>query len=131
MIGKEHRSITPTRPTIEVLTQRKVSVRHQLVVPSSNNDDDLPLVKHRARVDLNLGGARIRHTQELAIMSDSPPLSPPSYIVSGQQVGARYGKVLIPNPAYKGKGRAELASKTQHQGCSDVLLLKRTTVLLE
>jgi hypothetical protein len=43
-------------------------------------------------------------------MSDSPPPSPPPYIVSGQRVGARYNKVLIPNPAYKGKGCAESAS---------------------
>jgi hypothetical protein len=43
-------------------------------------------------------------------MSDSPPLSLPPYIVSGQQDGVRCDKVLIPNPAYKGKGRAESAS---------------------
>jgi hypothetical protein len=41
---------------------------------------------------------------------DSPPPSTPPYIVSGHQDGARYGKVFIPNPAYKGKGHAELAS---------------------
>jgi hypothetical protein len=43
-------------------------------------------------------------------VSDSPPPSPLPYIVSGQRVGARYDKVLIPNPTYKGKGCAELAS---------------------
>jgi hypothetical protein len=43
-------------------------------------------------------------------VSDSPPLSPPPYIVSGQQDGVRYDKVFIPNPAYKGSGRAESAS---------------------
>jgi hypothetical protein len=43
-------------------------------------------------------------------MSDSPPLSLPPYIVSGQQVGVRYRKVLIPNPSYKGKGRVESVS---------------------
>jgi hypothetical protein len=43
-------------------------------------------------------------------MSDSPPPSPPCYIVLGQRVGARYGKVLIPNLDYKGKGHTELAS---------------------
>jgi hypothetical protein len=53
---------------------------------------------------------RIRYTQELALMSDSPPLSPPPYIVLGQRVGVRYGKVLIPNPAYKEKGLVESAS---------------------
>jgi hypothetical protein len=41
---------------------------------------------------------------------DSPPPSLPPYIVSRQWVGARYGKVLIPNPVYKGKGRTEPAS---------------------
>jgi hypothetical protein len=61
-IGKEHRLITPTRPTMGVLTPRKVTIRCQLVVPSSNNDDDLPLVKHDARVELNPSGARIRYT---------------------------------------------------------------------
>jgi hypothetical protein len=85
-IGKEHRSVMPTCPTTGFLTPRKVTIRRQLVVPSSSSDDDLPL------------------------MSDSPPLSLPPYIVLGQRVGVRYDKVLIPNPAYKGMGRAESAS---------------------
>jgi hypothetical protein len=42
-------------------------------------------------------------------VSDSPPPSLPPYIVLGQRVGVRYGKLLIPNPTYKGKGRAESA----------------------
>jgi hypothetical protein len=71
-----------TCPTTGILTLRKVTIRSQLVVPLSNSDDDLPLVKHDARVDLNLGGARIRYTQERALMSDSPPSSPPPYIMS-------------------------------------------------
>jgi hypothetical protein len=45
-----------------ILTPRKVTIRHQLVVPSSSSDDDLPLMKHDARVDLNLGAVRIRYT---------------------------------------------------------------------
>jgi hypothetical protein len=53
MIGKEHRPVMPTRPTMGILTPRKVTVRHQLVVPSNSSDDDLTLVKHDARVDLN------------------------------------------------------------------------------
>jgi hypothetical protein len=110
MIGKEHRSVTSTPPTTGILTPRKVFIQHQLVVPSSSSDDDLPLVKHDARVDLNPGGARIRYTQKLALVSDSPPSSPPLYIVSGQWVGVGRDKVLIPNPEYKGKGRAESAS---------------------
>jgi hypothetical protein len=93
-----------------ILTPRKVTARRQLMVHSSNNNDDLSLVKHDARVDLNPGGARIRYTQELALMSDSPPLSPPCYIVLGQRVGAGYNKVLIPNPEYKGNGRTESVS---------------------
>jgi hypothetical protein len=58
-------------------------------------------------------------------MSDSPPLSQPHYIVSGQRVGVGYGKVLIPNPNYKGKGCTELASSNLTQRCSDVVLLQR------
>jgi hypothetical protein len=80
------------------------------VVPSSGSDDDLSQVNHDARVDLNLGGVRIHYTQAPAIMSDSPPLSPPPYIVLGQWVGVGRDKVLIPNPEYKGNGRTELAS---------------------
>jgi hypothetical protein len=91
-------------------TLRKVTIQHQLVIPSSSSDDDLSLVKHDAWVDLNPGGARIRCTQQLALMSDSPLLSPPPYILSGQQVGVGCGKVLIPNLEYKGKGRTESAS---------------------
>jgi hypothetical protein len=40
-------------------------------------------------------------------MSDSPPPSPPHYILSRQWVGAGYSKVLIPNPDYKRKGHTE------------------------
>jgi hypothetical protein len=80
------------------------------VVPLSNSDDDLPLVKHDTRADLNPGGARVRYTQEPALMLDLPPSSPPPYIVSGQWVGVGCSKVLIPNPKYKGKGRTESAS---------------------
>jgi hypothetical protein len=114
-IGKEHRLVTPTHPTTGVLTLRKVTVRCQLVVPSSSIDDELPLVKHDARVDLNPSCARIRYTHEPALMLDSPSPSPPPYIISGQQDGARYGKVLIPNPTYKGKGCTELASSNPTQ----------------
>jgi hypothetical protein len=109
-IGKEHRSVTPTRSTVGILTPRKVTIRCQLVVPSSSSDDDLPLVKHDARVDVNPGGAGIRYTQEPALMSNSPLLSPPPYIMPGQRVGVGCGKVLIPNPEYKGKGHTESAS---------------------
>jgi hypothetical protein len=93
-----------------ILTLRKVTIQLQLVVPSSNGDDDLSLVKHDARVDLNPGDARIRYTQEPALMSDSPLPSLPPYIVSGQRVGVGCGKVLIPNPENKGKGHTESAS---------------------
>jgi hypothetical protein len=61
-IGKEHSSIMPTRPTTGILALREVTVRRQLVVPLSSSDDDLPLVKHDARVDLNPGGVRIHYT---------------------------------------------------------------------
>jgi hypothetical protein len=62
MIGKEHWQVTPTRPTLGILTPSKVTIRCQLVVPLSSSDDDLPLVKHDARVDLNPGGMRIHYT---------------------------------------------------------------------
>jgi hypothetical protein len=84
MIRKENRSVTPTHPTMGILTLRKVTVQRQLVVPSSSSDDDFSLVKHDARVDLNPGNARIHYTQEPALVSDSPPLSPLCYIVSRQ-----------------------------------------------
>jgi hypothetical protein len=100
----------PTCPTTGILTPRKVTVRRQLVVPSSNNNDDIPLVKYDTRVDLNPGGTRTRYTQEPALMSDSPLLSPSCYILLGQQVGVGCGKVLIPNPEYKGKGRTKSTS---------------------
>jgi hypothetical protein len=91
-----------------ILTPRKVTIRCQLVVPSSSSDD--PLVKHDAWVDLNPTGARIRYTQEPALVSDSPPPSPPPYIVPGQRVGVGRSKVLIPNLDYTGKGCTESAS---------------------
>jgi hypothetical protein len=61
-IGKEHRSVMPTRPTTGILTLRMVTIQHQLVVPPCSSDDDLPMVKHDARVDLNPCGARIHYT---------------------------------------------------------------------
>jgi hypothetical protein len=82
-IGKEHRSVMPTRPTTRILTSRKVTIRHQLVVPMSSSYDDIPSVKHDTRVDLNPGGVRICYTQEAALMSDSPPSSLPPYILLG------------------------------------------------
>jgi hypothetical protein len=93
-----------------MLTPRKVTVRCQLVVPLSSSDDDLPLLKHDARVDLNPGGVRIHYTQEPVLVSDSPLPSPPHCIVMGQHVGVGCDKVLVPNPEYKGKGRTESAS---------------------
>jgi hypothetical protein len=71
----------PTRPTMRILTLRKVTIWRQLVVPSTNSDGNLSLVKHDARIDLNPGGVRIRYTQEPSFVSDSPPPSPPHYIV--------------------------------------------------
>jgi hypothetical protein len=110
MIAKVHRSVMPTCPTMGILTPRKVTIRHQLVVLLSSSDDEFPLVKHDARVDLNPDGARFCYTLEPAFMSDSPPSCWPPYIVSGQQVGVGRSKVLIPNPEYKGKDRTESAS---------------------
>jgi hypothetical protein len=45
-------------------------------------------------------------------MSNSPPLSPPCYIVLEQRIGAGYDKVLIPNPDYKGKGAPSWPRRT-------------------
>jgi hypothetical protein len=87
-----------------------VTIWRQLVVPLSSNDDDLPVVKHDARADLHPEGVRIRYTQEPTLVFDSPPSSLPPYIVTGQWVGAGYGKVLIPNPDYKEKGRTKSVS---------------------
>jgi hypothetical protein len=110
MIRKDHQLVTPTHPTTGVLTPRKVTIRRQLVVPLSSSNDGLSLVKHDGWVDLNPDGARIHYTQEPAFVSNSPPLSSSPYIVLGQWVGVGHGKVLIPNPKYKGKGRTESAS---------------------
>jgi hypothetical protein len=65
-----------------VVTLRKVTIRHQLVVPSCSSDDDFPLGKDDAQVDLNPRSARVHYTQELVLMSDSPPPSLLPYIVS-------------------------------------------------
>jgi hypothetical protein len=86
-------TVTLTHPTTGILTPQKVTIRHQLVVPSSSSDDDI-----------------ICYIQEPALMPDSPLSSPLPYIVLGQWVGVGCGKVLIPNPEYKGKGHTESAS---------------------
>jgi hypothetical protein len=76
----------------------------------SSSDDDLSLMKHYAQVDLNPGGARICYTKEPALVLNTPPPSLPPYIVSGHWVGVERGKVLNPNPEYKGKGSIESGS---------------------
>jgi hypothetical protein len=93
-----------------VLTPRKVTIRRSVVVSPSNSYDDLPLMKHDARVDLNHSGVRVHYTEEPTLLAESPPHSPPPYIMSGCQIGSRYGKVLIPTPNHKGKGHTESAS---------------------
>jgi hypothetical protein len=85
-------------------------MRCQLVVLSSSSDDNLPLARHDARVDLISGSTRIRYTEEPALVSDSPPQSPPPYIMLGQWLRVGCNKVLNPNPEYKGKGHTESAS---------------------
>jgi hypothetical protein len=109
-IRKEDRSVTPTRPTMGVLTPRKVVVRCNLVVHSGNSDDDLPLVQHDAWVDLNPDGVRIYHTQEPTLLVELPLSSPPPYIMVGWWMGVGCGKVLILNPNYKGKDHTESIS---------------------
>jgi hypothetical protein len=83
-IRKEHHWVMPTCPSTGVLTPKKITIRHKLVVPSSSNDDDLPLVRHNTRVDLNSDGMRICYTQEPALVLDTPLQGLPPYIVSGQ-----------------------------------------------
>jgi hypothetical protein len=56
--------MTPTRPMMGVLTPRKVTIRCNMVINNDSGDDNLPLMRHDGRVDLNSGGARIRYTQE-------------------------------------------------------------------
>jgi hypothetical protein len=101
------RSVIPMRQMLGVLSPRKVTIRHNLVVHSGNSDDDLPLVRHDDRVDLKPDDVRIRYTQEPTLLAESPPHSPPPYIVSGWRMGEGYGKVFILNPDYKGKGHTE------------------------
>jgi hypothetical protein len=71
-IRKEHRSVMPTHPTTGILTLKKVTIRCQIMVPLSSSNDDLSLVKHDARVDLNPACTRIHYTQEPAFVPDSP-----------------------------------------------------------
>jgi hypothetical protein len=84
------------RSTMGALNPRKVILWRALVVNSSS-DDDVLLVKHDARVDLNRGGAQIRYTQEPALV-ESPPCSPPPYTMLGQWtgVGVQQGADLEP-----------------------------------
>ena len=87
-IGKECGSATPTRPTTGMLTPRKVTLRRKVVIDTGSDDDDnTPLTRHDARVDLNPSGARIHYTQELAFVMESPP----RFIVTGRRVGTWYG----------------------------------------
>jgi hypothetical protein len=109
-IRKEHRSITPTCSMTGVLSPRKVTVQRRVAVSPSSSDDDLPLVKHDAQVDLNPGGAQICYTQEPTPLMESPSHSPPPYIVSGWWRALGHGKVLIQNPNYEEKGHMESAS---------------------
>ena len=109
-MGKEHRTATSTRPTMGLLTPRKVTIQRNLVIDVVDSNDDYSLAKHDARVDLNPSGARIRYTQESALMVESPPASPLPYLVKGQRTSTEYGKVLVPNPDYKGKAHTESAS---------------------
>jgi hypothetical protein len=82
MIGKEPLLVTPTCPMMGVLTPRKVTIQRNLVVNSSSNDDDLPLVRHDGRVHLNPGSVKIHHIQEPALLAESPLHSPPANIES-------------------------------------------------
>jgi hypothetical protein len=75
-----------------VLTPRKVTVCCNVEIDNGSNNDDLPLVRHNARVDLNPGGARICYTQDRMVDRTV------------------YDNVLVLNHNYKGKECAELTS---------------------
>jgi hypothetical protein len=104
------------------LTLRKVTVWRNMV-HSGSDDDDLPLVRHDARVDLHTGGARICYTQEPTLLAELPLSSPPPYTVEGRRMKVGHCKVLIPNPNYNGRVTWSQSHPTQHRECcSDVLL---------
>jgi hypothetical protein len=109
-IRKGHQSVKPMDPTTGLLTPRKVTIWYNLVVHSDGDGNDHPLVWHNAWVDLNPGGARIRYTQELALLVESPLSSPLPYIIMGQQMGVGCGKVFILNPDYTKKGHTKSIS---------------------
>jgi hypothetical protein len=98
----------PTRPTMGILTPRKVTIQHQLVFPSNSSDDDLSQVKHDARH--NVG--RRDDPLHLGACSRVGLASAESTTLHSIRVavGLRCDRVLIPNPEYKGKGRTESAS---------------------
>jgi hypothetical protein len=56
-----------------VLTPKKITIWCQLVVLSSSSEDNLPLVRHIAQVDLTSDGVGICYTQEPELMLNSPP----------------------------------------------------------
>jgi hypothetical protein len=82
-IGKEQCSVMPMHPSMGVLTPKKITIRRQLVVPSSSSGDDLPLARYDTQIHLNSSGVRICYTLEPTLVLDSPPPNPLSYIVSG------------------------------------------------
>jgi len=92
------------------LTPRKVITQGKLLIDTADSDNDYPLAKHDARVDLNPSGARIRYTQESALLVESPPASPLPYLIKGQRNSMGYGKVLVPNPDFTGKAHTESSS---------------------
>jgi hypothetical protein len=47
---------------IGVLTPRKVTIRRNVAIDNSSNDDNLPLPRHDAWVDLHPGYSRIHNT---------------------------------------------------------------------
>jgi hypothetical protein len=102
----------PSHPTTGQLTPKKTTTRRRLQVDDSDSDDDasMALVKHDATIHLDGTARRIRYTQEPALAVASPPASPLPYLIKGQRTATGYGKVLVPNPDYKGKGLAESCS---------------------
>jgi hypothetical protein len=107
MIGKENRLVTTMHPMIGVPSPRMATVRRNMVVHSDSIDNDLLLVWHDARVDLNPSGTRFCYTQESVLLAELTLCSPRPYIVAWWWAGVAHVKVLILNPDYKGKCHME------------------------
>jgi hypothetical protein len=105
-----------------VLTLRKVTIPRNLVVHSDSDNNDLPLVRHDAQVDLNPDGARIHYTQEPVLLVESPMSNPPPYIIAGHRTGVGLGNYLFQTPIIRERVIRSQSDPTRHQEWSSVVL---------